>query len=202
VIEHGALLGLILGIGSVAALLIAKTSQRRALAVTAGLLGFGYTTLLYPQLSNSCRSSNEVNARATIVTLVTAQKEFRDKDLDGNGLKDYWRADLAGLYVVNECKLIEISLAGADDRPKTDIQKYADRSPKAGYWYRSLRFADEKDPDPARWAACAYPDSPSAGPYTYLITHDGKLYRRKGLHRDLDVVPTPEQLARDWTRPD
>lgn len=115
-------------------------------------------------------------------------------------MKDFWRGDIAGLYTVKEARLIELSVAGADDRPVTDIELYCQRSTKAGHWFRALRFADEKIPDPRRWAACAFPDGPTAGRRTFIISHEGAMYSRQGIFRDLEVFPTAAELARDWTR--
>ena len=144
------------------------------------------------------RVSNERNAAATLQTAASAQSYFREFDVDRNGVKDYWRADIAGLYTVNESKLIEITLALADERPASDLSQIGARAPKARYWFRALRFADEKQPDPERWAACAIPEDPRQA--TFLITHEGPMYMRKGRHA-LELVPSPAALKRDWGPP-
>jgi hypothetical protein len=131
---------------------------------------------------------------------VSAQSYFRENDVDGNGTKDYWRGDLAGLYTVKEAKLIELSIGGADDRATTDIGRYIVRSPKAGYWFHALRFSDEKTPDPDRWAACAFPDGPSSGSQTFIVSHEGVIHARKGVLRELAIYPSSEELTRDWIR--
>ena len=44
--------------------------------------------------------SMERNSSASLKTIVTAQADFRANDRDGNGVADYWRGDIAGLYVL------------------------------------------------------------------------------------------------------
>src|SRR2546428_336907 len=96
----------------------------------------------------------------------------------------------------NAIKLIEVSVAAADDRPVTDIARYAKRGPRVGYWYRALRYRGETTPDPQRFAVCAFPDSMSAGREMYLVTEmcltsefgSNIVYRKK----IADRVETPE----------
>ncbi len=64
--------------------------------------------------------------------------------------------DIAGLYTQypeadatrTPIKLIELSVASADDRPLCDLGPYAIRSAKAGYWFRALLHEDEQSPPP------------------------------------------------------
>ena len=56
-------------------------------------------------------------------TIASAQADFRGNDRDGNGRQDFWRDDIAGLYTIvpvgsqEAIKLIELSVAGADEAP-------------------------------------------------------------------------------------
>jgi hypothetical protein len=97
-------------------------------------------------------------------------------------------------------KLIDSWTAGADDRPRTDIKDLL-RCPKAGYWYRALRYADEKEPDPNRFAACAFPDNPNAGRWTFIISHEATVYQKAGVLRDLEVFPA-DPLREGWQKLD
>lgn len=148
-------------------------------------------------------------------TVACAQADFRANDRDGDGRNEFWRADIAGLYaLVNEqerrrnpgtpepIRLIELSIAGADDRPVTDIAVYTNRAAKASYWYRGLRFEDEDEPDTDRFAACAFPDSRAAGKWTYIISHENTVYRNDlAPNRGLLVYPDdPEEAG--WTKLD
>jgi hypothetical protein len=130
--------------------------------------------------------SNERNASTSLKTITSAQADFRANDRDWNQINDYWRADIAGLYTAKGAdgtpmKLIELSLAAADDKPaSTDITRFSERSPKAGYWYRALRYKDEeKEVDAtSRFAACSYPASEGAGYYMFLVTEANTIYRK------------------------
>ncbi len=148
-------------------------------------------------------------------TITSAQADFRANDRDGNRINDFWRKDIAGLYTLipehdrrrnpahpEPIKLIELSIAAADDRPTTDIDTYAVRSAKGGYRYRTLRFEDEDEPDPDRFAACAFPDSRSAGRWTYIISHWNTVYKKDlGSGRGIHTYPADPKAA-GWIRLD
>jgi hypothetical protein len=151
--------------------------------------------LAYFGLSTGCRCSNDRNAGATLKGLVSAQAWFRDNDCDGDGLRDYWREDVAGLYNVcapgtNEAiKLIELSAACADLTPLWAVADGVD-APKAGYWYAALRFEDEAAgaPDVDRFVVCAVPDSLAAGKVMLAVTHEGVVWE-KPAGRARDIPP-------------
>lgn len=101
-------------------------------------------------------------------------------DRDGNREQDYWRKDVAGLYTVRAQKLIELSVAAADGRPTEEIEEYSLRGPKAGYWYRALLHAGEKEPGPDRFAFSAYPDSyPASGRLTFIVDEKGVVWKKE-----------------------
>jgi hypothetical protein len=156
------------------------------------------------------RPSNERNASTSLKTIATAQFDFRSADRDWNDVKDFWRRDIAGLYAQSPeadathtpIKLIELSVASADDRPRCDLTPYALASAKAGYWFRALLHEDEQSPSPDRFAACAYPDSPSAGKWTFIIDEENFVYRKKlEGQRGLDRYPR-DPLKSGWERID
>ena len=129
------------------------------------------------------RYGYEHNAASCLRSIAFAQDDFRANDRDGNGKADYWRRDIAGLYAQKDpqgqlLKLIELPIACADAGGASGIEPYGPRSPKSGYWYRSLGFRDETALDPERFAACAYPVSISSGRKMFLITHKGILFQK------------------------
>ena len=150
------------------------------------------------------------NPSTSLKTLASAQADFRANDRDGDGVQQFWRADVSGLYTIapgsgDAIKLIELSVASADARPTTDILKYAVQAPKAGYWFRAIRHADE-DPkalDPQRFAFCAFPDAPSAGKYIFIIDENNTIFRSLAAgRRGVEVFPTGEELRTSWTKLD
>jgi len=145
----------------------------------------------------------------SLKTISSAQADFRANDRDWNHVNDFWRTDIAGLYTVEvqgfAIKLIELSVASADDRAAPDIGKYAAKSPKVGFWYRALPHADEKTRGPDRFAACAFPESLAAGRYgTYIISEDNTILRRLlGHAKGIEAYPSPGELkANEWEKID
>jgi hypothetical protein len=175
------------------------------LLVAGAVLALGMPCLFGP----CCRVSNERNASATLKTVTSAQADFRANDRDGNKVNDFWRGDIAGLYALKPkgeteaIKLIELSMAGADDRPVTDMTAYTVRAPKAGYWYRALLHEGEKAPDPQRFAAMAHPsEHRQEMRHTYIVSEDN-IVRRLDLRRTGGVPLYPaDPAAAGWSKLD
>ena len=150
---------------------------------------------------------SERNASSSLKTIASAQADFRGNDRDGNGKNDFWRGDIAGLFALKPAgsnepiKLIEISVAGADDTPVTDIRHYFQRGPKAGHWFRALKFRGETTPDPDRFAACAFPASNAAGKWTFIISEENTIYRRLFTGSPPEFYPD-DPIKEGWTRLD
>ncbi len=133
------------------------------LALVFGVVGY----LIYDE-AVSRGSRSERGASPSIKMIVTAQADFRANDRDKNGVRDFWVADIGGLYRmrVDEpnpyMKLIEPSLACADARPRMALtskgpvpvqggavayeEVYGTAAPCNGYWYVALETY-EASPD-------------------------------------------------------
>lgn len=158
-----------------------------------------------------CRGG-ERNSSASLKTLTSAQADFRANDRDGNGVNDFWRKDVAGLYVLRPegsremIKLIEISVALADDRIPDEALLLGPRTPKGGYWFRAIRHADEKDAIDAnaRFAFCCFPaDYPKSGRNTYVVDEGNTIFKRDlGRPGGIEVFPTDEELKAQWAKLD
>jgi hypothetical protein len=168
--------------------------------------------LYWAYVYGGCSSgrSNERNGSTFLRTIVAAQYDYRDNDRDGNQTKDFWRADVAGLYTEHlacdpaepAMKLIELSIAAADERPVSDVSPYAVKSAKAGYWYRALLHEEETVPSPDRFAVCAFPDTRSAGEYTFIVDEQNFIYRKKlKTPRGVDRFPR-DPIKEGWARID
>jgi hypothetical protein len=176
------------------------------------ILGLGLVTLavvspLFPAVREYRRPPQ--SAESAIRTILTAQADFRANRRNGDASPKFWRADIAGLYALAPgggpaIKLIEVSLAAADERPRTDLADHASRAPRDGYWYRSIRHANE-DPqalDPNRFAYCAVPDSPEGG-VLYVVDERQTVYRAETQAcRGIEVFPSDEELRRQWSKVD
>jgi hypothetical protein len=168
------------------------------------LAGWGSWTLLRPvRVDHGGRWSTPY----TLKTLATAEVDFRLNDRDKNGKLDYWREDVAGLFGLvpkggqEPIKLIEVSVAGADDRPVVNISNYVGRSPKAGYWFRTIRHANEESPNPNRFAFCAYPaEYGKTGEFVFIVDEEIAIFK-KDLHRagGIEIYPL-DPIKEGWTR--
>jgi hypothetical protein len=188
------------------------------LAVIAG----GLVVLQRSTARRSC--CDQGHGGFSLKTIASAQADYRGNDRDGNGRQDFWRGDISGLYAVvppksrEMIKLIELSVAGADDQPTGRLadgdegpghvaqESFAARKPKAGYFYRALRHSDERPGqlDPLRFAVCAYPaDYPEHGRRTYILSEDNTIYARDlGRPGPPDAYPDPATREREWAKLD
>jgi hypothetical protein len=191
--------------------------------VALGLLTavLGLLTLLLD--GHGHHGSNERNASASLKTLASAQADFRGNDRDGNKIQDFWRGDVSGLYGVlpagstEMIKLIELSVAGADDAPlgaaalgdtgpgQVARDAYTVFQPKAGYFFRALRHADETAGalDPNRFAACAYPAAYGKAIFlTYILDEGNTIFQRDlGRPGPPDVFPA-DPVKDGWRKLD
>jgi len=148
-----------------------------------------------------------ISPASSLKQLSSAEADFRANDRDRDKICQFWRTDVAGLYTLvpnggEAIKLIDLSVAAADDRPVTDLSRHAVRAAKYGYWYRAIRHVDEdpKAPDPDRFAFCAFPDSSSSGKYLFIVDERNTIYRAEAKgNRGIEVFPTPEEL-KQWTK--
>jgi hypothetical protein len=148
----------------------------------------------------------------TLRTIATAQEDFRRKDLDEDGIRQFWREDIAGLYTlmpkrnptVLPLRLIELSTAAADERCRSDIERYAVKAAKAGYWYRAIRHRDEKPLSPDRFAVVCFPEVYSKQlTLTYVLDERGIIYRSDlGHGHGLEIFPTEDELRLKWSKLD
>jgi hypothetical protein len=148
------------------------------------------------------------NASASLRSIAVAQADFRANDRDGNRIADYWRADVAGLYAFKPpggetIRLIELSIACADDRAATDVSALGVKSPKAGFWYRATRLPSEASPDPDRFAASCHPVALEKGRWgTYVIREDNVVHKKMLGHANgIDVHPA-DPAREGWEKLD
>ena len=96
-----------------------------------------------------------------------------------------------------------MSIAGADDNPGTEIAQLTQLGPKAGYWYRALRFGDE-DPektDPDRFAFAAYPDAyGTSGNWIIIISNDNEIYKKSPGEPLIPEIYPVDPESEGWER--
>jgi prepilin-type N-terminal cleavage/methylation domain-containing protein len=125
--------------------------------------------LAIPSLLNARIAATETNAIGALKGLVSTEASFMQTEADGNGVKDYWTADVAGLYGLSntagqKIRLVDVQFADADDaalniyavgvEPWTAAVNDAGGIPvpKAGFLYHVLRTDEngspyQEDPD-------------------------------------------------------
>jgi len=154
------------------------------------------------------RTSNERRTMTILKTLACAQADFRANDRDCDGLNQFWRGDVAGLYTVSPpgglpIRLIDSDVAAADDRPLATTALPSLWKSFHGYRFRAIRHLDEdpNQPDPQRFAFCAYPARPGAGKHMFVINENNSVFRC--VAEDLngtDHFPTDDELKAKWHR--
>lgn len=142
-----------------------------------------------------------------------AQRHFSG-ERDQTGKFHFWRADIAGLYAGHRegesassgpIDLLDLSIAMADDRSRTDLAPYARGNPlplaKDGYYFRALRFQDEPDGQrtPDHYAVCAFPSSPSAGMIMIIASDWSGLYQAPFYGQPPEFFPNEPEKA-GWGR--
>jgi DUF2950 family protein len=176
------------------------------LVLAAGALGGGLFAWWLPKRAQERRWANERNAAVLLKVLAFAESELRASDRDGNGVHDFWTADVARL---NRWGLIDRATAEADLRPLVPLVETP--IPKDGYYFMALEWDDSEDPplryhqitDAAsgpvhhrsRFGFIAVPaEYKRTGSHTYAINQNNSLFKKwsewKGdLHGPSDGEP-------------
>jgi hypothetical protein len=132
-------------------------------------------------------ASNERTSSAGLMWINTAQAQFRAEDPDGDGVANYWVADISGLHRLRKkdgraANLIEDRIAQADSRPtlaldtdgvppKTDgvrLLRAGMASPRTGYLFVALQSYEDSGGklvkydsgsgrNTAKFGVCCYP---------------------------------------------
>jgi hypothetical protein len=168
--------------------------------VVGSTVGLALMALLIPLITTRLQESqieeNEPRAVAALRTIAEAQKAFRDRDADRNGINDYWTNDVAGLHTAqvdgHAIELIPQAIAVADWGP-THVS--AARGLYHGYYFRTIKVEGDG------FAVCAFPASESLGRRTFIINHEGRMY---GRHTDrtsflIGEWPSEQELRTHWS---
>jgi len=158
--------------------------------------------LLVPPVTRARRADNERGASASLKTITTAEADFRSNDRDGNGVNDFWTADVYALYGLvpqpdaPAIRLIERDVALADGLPLTHLYSHLQasrRGPRRGYIYRAFASEDSGDGatslrndtdgpglygachDRGRFAFMAAPEALSTGRLLFIVNADNSI---------------------------
>jgi hypothetical protein len=177
--------------------------------------------LMVPDLKQARMSANEKNAAAWMKAMTAHEVVFRRIDADGNGVQDFWTADVAGFYAVmdsrgKKIKFIDIMSAKADAAPKKELYAWkppAKPTPKAGYYFKVMtKDSDGKpycqDPDKdgkktsnlSQWAFCAYPANYGKdGVKTFIVNEEGVVYSKDTAGKPVDQWPGEDPTKAKWS---
>jgi hypothetical protein len=172
----------------------------------AALLLLGLLAVLMIPPSHNHRASNERGAAALLKILASGEADFRGNDRDGNGVADFWTANVSGLYdfvspgAQEPLHLIPRDLAEADPtRPGA--------KPCCGYWFvamdededgRDYRQAPGKVRHLSQFAFCAYPSSPQSGRRAFYINEGNTIFGQIFNGQPDRRWPTDIELHNRW----
>jgi hypothetical protein len=188
------------------------------------LLAAGFLLWWLPARARKRLSENERTAVNMIKTLAWAQADFRANDRDGNGVKDFWTGDVAGLYYVRagqgavfpEIRLILREMADADGMPLQ--ARVPEPVPYHGYCFVAMKWDNSETPPsayaldtdktsgkvhhPDKFGFCAYPEQYGVtGSRTYILNEGFTIF--SGDTRGVPVFawPSDQQLKSLWSKP-
>lgn len=152
-------------------------------------------------------------ARGTLKTITSAQVDFRANDRDANGIQDFWRGDVAGLYSLlpfeddEPIRLIEPSTAKADLAPWPEHALGPSPIPRSAYVFLALHHPGEEVTgwNTDRFAVGAFPTLYNADDWprdSYIISEDNIMFR-KDLGPGGRVLTYPaDPLSEGWSKLD
>jgi len=161
------------------------------------------------------RTSAEENVVANLLSLSTAEADFRAADRDGDGKMNFWVADVRGLYSTkgrngDPIRLIEKELAAADGAPSTLSPELPElkAQPRAGYLFASVRKIQRRQEmvsldegsgrNLTRFAFVAYPGTYGhSSKWTFLIDDQNTIWRKDTRGRLPDFLPE-DPLKNGW----
>lgn len=192
------------------------------LIIIVGLGAAGGGVWLRRHLQARTMTRNETNAYAALRIIAIAEADFRANDRDGNGVKDFWTGDVAGLYTVTgkdglPIHLIDREFAEADVLPLRPVA--APPKPSHGYYFRALDI-DESNPDtaekqyrqdtggnppsgkvhhPQAFGFCAYPAVWGVtGRYVYIINENNTIFRCTIPRTEPKNWPADQEMVKSW----
>lgn len=159
-----------------------------------------------PGFLSSQRASNERSASAILKTIASAEADFFGNDRDGNGVRDFWTKDVAGLfYVVPPGSSVPLMLISPELANADPSRPGAKANP--GYWFEALdkdedgadyRQGPGKDRNLKRFGFRAYPLDRSTGREAFYINDGNTIFRRSTEFPLLTRWPTDAEL-KSWS---
>lgn len=184
-------------------------------------LAFAATTILlviftvgayvvYLRWRGNVLTANERSAALYLRILCTAEADYRANDLDGNGINDFWTANLSEF---SRLGLLPKEVALADARPRIPLAPKP--VPFRGYYFEALETDySVSPPEPYqqdtdrksgkvhhlhKFAFIAYPATPGVtGRFVFIINDNNNLYYNHDATRQLSGWPKDDELRSVW----
>jgi hypothetical protein len=160
--------------------------------------------LYVPHYVRAAAVSRAREAGAMIYAVHHAQKDWFANDRDGNGARDFWHADIYGLYGLDvggrTAAAIEESIALSDAGSRT--AEYAHVRPRksggarGGHYVRAFDTREGAAMQPTQFAVMAFPATPSDATL-YLTWEDTSPNRKYDLPARFEAVVAPMEPGRD-----
>ncbi|MDI6788636.1 MAG: DUF2950 family protein, partial [Planctomycetota bacterium] len=166
--------------------------------------------------------ANETSANVSLKILISPQVMWYQGDIDGNGKKDYWTADVSCLYRMlradgeTEVAFISVDFARADAAPLPAIpNKIASLegkpTPKNGYFFRAMTTDETGNPynqnevngvkaaNSSKYAFCAYPaEYGKTGRKTFIVNQEGSIYSKDTGGQAVLQWPASNPVTAGW----
>ncbi|MBI2901832.1 MAG: hypothetical protein HYY17_16730 [Planctomycetes bacterium] len=137
--------------------------------------------VVMPVLLRARAVEGERRAAADLRAIAAAEQRFRSEDADGNGVRDFWTADVSGLHFFRAggtpIRLLDAGIATADLDPRESLSSSA---PRVGNWFRMLgrdatgnAFARDR-----AFGVSALPEPGRRGQRVFLIGEENVLLSR------------------------
>jgi hypothetical protein len=187
-----------------------------------GMLGVGVLWVGHGSPDHAGWNMDESKPSLSLLNFTSAEADFRVNDRDGSGLKEFWVADVSGLYHIKgrdgqALKLIEPSMATADEapRPNTGGTVYAPLVAFSAakypythlrYAFRSLTYHEDKPGhnlpydlgngrNPNAFGVVAYPYDTHSEGETFIVNEGNKVYGKDLKGTVIDTFPFDPRSA-------
>lgn len=180
-----------------------------------------YAPDAWKQLLAARLRAQETSAKAGLKTIVTAVSLAGANDDDGNGLRDFWVADVSGLHRMKPAgAALDAKRARADARPCVPLDKDGEfggvklsavgtGAAANGYLFGAVQkresekgkfeaYADANGRNPIFFAFAAWPEKyGETGTQTFVVSQDGVIWWKDTKGVPPDVFPL-EPKAEGW----
>lgn len=170
------------------------------------------TCVIYPRWHEDVMTSNERSAEFSLRTLSTAEADYRANDRDGNGINDFWTADVSEF---SRLGILPKYVGLADASPHTPLVPKP--IPHNGYYFAALEMDDSERPPESyrqdtdrksgkvhhlqKFGFVAYPATPGfTGRWVFIVNENNSMWYSRDATRMPQAWPSDDELRTQWCR--